>query len=130
MSPRDTAATAGVGHTAGPWRIAGKGTIRAGDHHWIANVNWRNRDANARIIAAAPTMRDMVIASAHAVCSAAAYSNTSVEQRWLRDRWLAAIVALDITEDQARAECRVAMRGIYYATPPSQAPDNSGDHHV
>lgn len=43
------------GHTPGPWRIAGKGTIRAGDG-WIASIHWRNREANARLIAAAPDM--------------------------------------------------------------------------
>lgn len=58
-------------------------------------------------------VRDMVIASAYAVCSAAAHPNTSVEQRWLRDRWLAALSAIGLTEEQARAECRQAMRGIY-----------------
>ena len=48
-----------VKHTPGPWWVAGKGTIRWGDAKshltgWIASVNWRNRDANARLIAAAP----------------------------------------------------------------------------
>jgi hypothetical protein len=40
--------------TPGPWRIAGTGTIRFGKNEWIASVNWRNRAANARLIAAAP----------------------------------------------------------------------------
>lgn len=47
--------------TPGPWWIAGKGTIRHGDPDsiqtgWIANVNWRNREANARLIAASPEL--------------------------------------------------------------------------
>lgn len=41
--------------TKGPWRIAGKGTIRT-DDAWVASINWRNRDANARLIAAAPQL--------------------------------------------------------------------------
>jgi hypothetical protein len=41
--------------TKGPWRIAGKGTIRAGQG-WIADVHWQNREANARLIAAAPDL--------------------------------------------------------------------------
>ncbi|HAX40273.1 MAG TPA: hypothetical protein DCY10_05305 [Clostridiales bacterium] len=41
--------------TKGPWRIAGKGTIRAGDG-WIGRIHWHNRDANASLIAAAPDM--------------------------------------------------------------------------
>ena len=41
-------------HTPGPWRIAGKGTIRKGDNDWIADIHWRNREANARLIVAAP----------------------------------------------------------------------------
>ena len=51
-------------HTPGPWWIAGEGTIRSGtgkrdrDAGWIADVNWRNRDANARLIAAAPELLD------------------------------------------------------------------------
>lgn len=36
-------------HTPTPWRIAGKGTIRAGDG-WIGTLNWRNRDANAEFL--------------------------------------------------------------------------------
>lgn len=47
--------------TAGPWRIAGKGTIRAGKDHWIADICWRNRDANARLIAAAPAMAEALL---------------------------------------------------------------------
>lgn len=43
--------------TPGPWRLAGKATIRAGDG-WIAQVNWRNREANAAIVIAAPDMYD------------------------------------------------------------------------
>jgi hypothetical protein len=40
-------------HTPGPWRIAGKGTIRQGDDIWIAKANWRNAEANtSRIVAA------------------------------------------------------------------------------
>ncbi|MCO5159650.1 MAG: hypothetical protein M9939_00820 [Mesorhizobium sp.] len=48
--------------TPGPWRIAGKGTIRAGQG-WIADVNWRNRDANARLIAAAPDLAEALMAA-------------------------------------------------------------------
>jgi hypothetical protein len=41
--------------TPRPWRIAGKGTIRtdtgyAPSDGWIADVRWRNRDANAAFI--------------------------------------------------------------------------------
>ena len=42
-------------HTTGPWRITGKATIRAGES-WIADVHWQNREANARLIAAAPAL--------------------------------------------------------------------------
>lgn len=45
-------------HTLGPWRIAGKGTIRSGNDHWIASVHWANRGPNARLIAAAPDLLD------------------------------------------------------------------------
>lgn len=41
--------------TPGPWRISGKGTVRAGDD-WVGSVHWRNREANARLIAAAPDL--------------------------------------------------------------------------
>lgn len=44
-------------HTPGPWRVAGKGTIRT-ETAWVASINWRNREANAALIAAAPTMFD------------------------------------------------------------------------
>ena len=57
--------------TPGPWRIAGKGTIRAGEYNWIASINWKNRDANACLIAAAPdlyaALADML--AAHPLCS-------------------------------------------------------------
>ena len=43
-------------HTPGPWWIAGTATIRAGQDAWIASIKWRNREANARLIAAAPEM--------------------------------------------------------------------------
>lgn len=43
-------------HTPGPWRVAGKGTIRKGDNEWIASIHWRNREPNARLIAAAPEL--------------------------------------------------------------------------
>lgn len=45
----------GTTFTPGPWRISGQGTIRAGDG-WIGSVHWRNRAANAHLIAAAPDM--------------------------------------------------------------------------
>ena len=50
-----------VKHTPGPWWIAGKITIRSGkkgthSEGWIGSVNWRNREANARLIAAAPDL--------------------------------------------------------------------------
>lgn len=43
-------------HTAGPWWISGQGTIRAGEVFWAARCNWKNREANARLIAAAPDL--------------------------------------------------------------------------
>lgn len=43
------------GWTLGPWRISGQGTIRAGDG-WIGDVHWRNRKANAALIAASPDL--------------------------------------------------------------------------
>jgi|GEM_PF-1192213 len=48
-------------HTPGPWWVAGKGTIRWGDPKssrtgWIGTVNWRDKEANARLIAAAPDL--------------------------------------------------------------------------
>lgn len=51
--------------TSGPWWIAGKGTIRYGnpnsiDTGWVASVHWRNRDANAFLIAAAPDMLEVL----------------------------------------------------------------------
>lgn len=48
-------------HTLGPWRIAGKGAIRAGESAWVADVNWHNREANARLIAAAPELLEALI---------------------------------------------------------------------
>jgi hypothetical protein len=42
-------------HTPGPWRVSGKATINAG-RSWIASVSTSNRDANARLIAAAPDL--------------------------------------------------------------------------
>ena len=55
--------------TPGPWWVAGKATIRYGDPNsidtgWVASVHWRNREANARVIAAAPTMFDYIAARA------------------------------------------------------------------
>jgi hypothetical protein len=47
-------------HTPGPWWVAGKGTIRAGDTDWIGGVHFRNREANARLIAASPTMAEYI----------------------------------------------------------------------
>lgn len=41
--------------TPGPWRVAGKQTIRAGNE-WIGKANWRNGENNARLIAAAPDL--------------------------------------------------------------------------
>jgi len=49
-------------HTPGPWRIAGKGTIRKGNNDWIADVHWRNREANARLISAAPELLSVLTA--------------------------------------------------------------------
>ncbi len=48
-------------HTPGPWWVAGKGTIRCGvkgtaSEGWIGGVHFRNRSANARLIAAAPEL--------------------------------------------------------------------------
>lgn len=45
-------------HTTGPWIVTGKQTIRSdsdGDF-LVANANWRNGEANARLIAAAPEL--------------------------------------------------------------------------
>jgi hypothetical protein len=57
--------------TPGPWLVNGKGSIRGPNLSgrvlgWIAQVNWQNRQANARLIAAAPEMADE-LASAAAV---------------------------------------------------------------
>lgn len=43
--------------TRGPWRLVGpfKGTVRAGAE-WIGKIHWKNREANARLIAAAPDL--------------------------------------------------------------------------
>lgn len=54
-----------MSHTPGPWHIAGKGTIRAGDG-WIANIHWRNREANARLVASAPDLLEALEAMMHA----------------------------------------------------------------
>ncbi len=45
--------------TRGPWSVFGRRTIRSGDDG-IADVHYRNRDANAHLIAAAPLMYDML----------------------------------------------------------------------
>lgn len=56
------------GHTPGPWFISGKGTIRYGNGKadpkggWIADAHWRNREANARLIAAAPELLEALTA--------------------------------------------------------------------
>lgn len=42
-------------HTPGPWRVSGKATINGG-RGWIASVSTLNRNANARLIAAAPEL--------------------------------------------------------------------------
>lgn len=42
-------------HTPGPWRVAGKKTIRS-DNGWIATMHWQNSAANAALVAAAPDM--------------------------------------------------------------------------
>lgn len=44
--------------TPGPWRLAGKGTVRHGKHGWVARVTWDNQAANARLIVAAPDLLD------------------------------------------------------------------------
>lgn len=48
----------GTKHTPGPWRLAGKATVRhdSGNGGWIADVHWKNREANARLIVAAPEL--------------------------------------------------------------------------
>jgi hypothetical protein len=51
--------------TRGPWWLAGKSTIRHGDANsletgWIGGVHWRNREANAHLISAAPDLYDAV----------------------------------------------------------------------
>ena len=47
------------GPTAGPWKLTGRSTIRTEDA-WIARVLWYNQANNARLIAAAPTLLNMV----------------------------------------------------------------------
>jgi hypothetical protein len=49
---------AAVGHTPGPWRVSGIGTIESeGDNpECIASVMPRNLSENARLIAAAPCL--------------------------------------------------------------------------
>ena len=51
--------------TPGPWRVSGKGTVRASRadgtfEEWVAQVSRWNRSANARLIAASPTMADLL----------------------------------------------------------------------
>lgn len=55
-----------AGHTPGEWRLVGTATIRAGRSDYIATVNWRNRAANACLIAAAPLMFDFIASRAAA----------------------------------------------------------------
>jgi hypothetical protein len=46
-------------HTPGPWWLAGKSQVRYGAGNragWVATVARQNRDANARLIAAAPDL--------------------------------------------------------------------------
>ena len=43
-------------HTPGPWVISGRSTINAGRGGWVASVSQSNREANARLIAAAPEL--------------------------------------------------------------------------
>lgn len=47
-----------VGHTPGPWTLAprAKATIRSKDGRLICDVHWVNREANVRLIAAAPDL--------------------------------------------------------------------------
>lgn len=52
----------GSGFTPAPWRVAGKGTIRT-ETAWVASINWRNREANARLIAAAPQLYEALSAA-------------------------------------------------------------------
>lgn len=44
-------------HTPGPWWNSGRGAIRFGQNVWIeTTISWRNKEANARLIAAAPDL--------------------------------------------------------------------------
>lgn len=44
------------GHTPGPWRINGKKSIRGPNGEYIGQANWKNGEANASLIAAAPEL--------------------------------------------------------------------------
>jgi hypothetical protein len=51
--------------TPGPWEISGQKTIRTKRHDgrldgWVARANWQNGVANARLIAAAPEMAEVL----------------------------------------------------------------------
>lgn len=63
------------GFTPGKWWIAGKGTIRAGDMDWVANVANHNRDANARLIAASPTLLEALIQAVEEIEDLRKYAN-------------------------------------------------------
>lgn len=47
-------------YTPGPWAVSGKATINGG-RGWIASVSTQNRDANARLIAAAPELLEALV---------------------------------------------------------------------
>lgn len=47
-------------HTAPPWRVTGKGTIRT-ETGWIASCNWKNKEANAAFIVHAVNCHDHLV---------------------------------------------------------------------
>lgn len=47
-------------HAPTPWRIAGKGTIRAGDG-WVGTVHWHKREANAAFIVKAVNAHEALV---------------------------------------------------------------------
>lgn len=48
-------------HTPGPWRVNGQKSVRGPNLEYIANANWKNGEANARLIAAAPDLLEALI---------------------------------------------------------------------
>lgn len=62
---------------------------------------------------AADPVRCFVMDAGHMIISAAAMPNSPLEYRALRRSWLAAIAAMGMTEDEARADaCELWKRGL------------------